>query len=480
MLMHLKFNDNIHHQYTKKARMEIKHHSHPLNTSFYKRTVNLALPISLQAVLGSALAIADVAMVGSLGDKAVAAVGLGSKLHFVTLLIMAGFGSACSVLIAQYVGAGKHEKIKETLVMTLITGFFVLLPIAYLFAFSPAYWLSYLTTDTEMQTLTANYLVITASSVLAVAIIMSIEASLRAISHTRLPLIMGALANGLNVFLNYVLIFGHFGMPEMGVAGAAWATLIARFAHALFLLGYLYFTHHPLAITASDLIPNQRLRLWKSFWVFSAPIVFNFGLWGLGSTIYHLIATRMGTEPLAVMSIITPIEGVVMSMFIGVGGAAAILLGEALGSDKHNDAWLIKNFFVRYTPILAIITGGGLWLLQPIILSPFTELDSSTSETVQNTYLLMCLLTWMKVHNLISIVSVLRSGGDNAWCLKLDITAMWIIGIPTTAITGLILHWPFEWVFVAMFSEEVIKLFGSRWRMGKKKWMNNLTSVVSA
>ena len=461
------------------SKMERNRKPQLINRVFYQRTIGLALPISIQAVLVATLGIADVAMVGSLGDRAVAAVGLGAKLHFVTILIMAGLGSACSILIAQYMGAGKSQKLKETLFMTVVTGALVLLPIVGLFMFSPSSWLQFLTNDAQVLELTATYLQITALTVLAIAVITSIESALRAMSQTTLPLILACVAIVTNVLLNYILIFGHWGAPELGVAGAAWATLASRLLHALLLASYLYLRKHRLAIYREDLITVQHRGLWKKYWLFALPISFNFGLWGFGSTVYHFIASGMGMESLAVMSVITPIDSVIMAMFIGVSGAAAILLGEALGADKHDDAWLIKNFFMRYTPLFGMLMCGILWLLKPLVLAPFSDLNPETLVTINQTYLLLCVLTWIKVHNLMAIISVLRSGGDNNWCLKLDVTAMWIVGIPATAITGLVFNWPFEWVFVVMYSEELIKMIGARWRMEQKKWMNNLTRLVS-
>ena len=446
--------------------------------TFYKELVSLALPITIQSLLVATLGIADVMMVGSLGDAAVAAVGLASKMHFVTILLVFGFSNACNVLVSQYVGAEQFHKIKQVLMLTILTGAGLLFPVVLLFGLSPESWLVYISEDPDVVALTGEFLAITAAVVVIMVIIMTYETVLRALGQTTVPLVVAAIAIAMNILLNYVLIFGKWGAPALGVAGAAWATLLSRLLHMVLLLCYLKFTQYNIKLHIADAKALGNRDAWMSFWKFALPVGFNFVLWGFGSSLYHVIASRMGTEPLAVMSVLVPIEGIIISAFIGFSSAASIFLGRALGADDFEYAWKLKLFFVRYAVVLGVAAGLIMWLCKPFILAPFNQLDEQTSLVVEQAFLVMCVLVWIKVHNMMSMVSVLRAGGDTIWCLKIDVTSLWVIGLPVTALAGLYFDLPFIYVYAIMFVEEAVKLVGSHWRMYQKKWLRNLTNIV--
>ena len=448
---------------------------------FFNELVKLALPVSIQALLVSILNVTDVMMVGALGDSsAVAAVGLANKMHFVTLLLIFGFTNAASVLISQYVGAQQFHKIKQVISLSILTGGSILLPVVLLFSLSPENWLSFISDDPAVIRLSADYLVITATVVIIMVIIMSYEVALRALGQTTAPMLFAAASIAINVCLNYILIFGKMGFPAMGVAGAAWATLVSRIIQLALMYAYLIVTNHQLKFSKQDFKGLIDQSSWLSFWAFSLPIAFNFVLWGFGSSIYHMIASRMGTIPLAVISILAPIESLVISLFMGFSAAASILLGRALGANDFDYAWQLKTFFIRYAVLFAAVVGLIMWLAQPIILIPFGQLEEETTKALQQAYLVFCALVWIKVHNMMTMVSVLRAGGDTFFCIKIDILCMWIIGIPLSAYAGLKLELAFIYVYLIMYSEEIVKLALSHWRMYQRKWLRNLTGVIKS
>lgn len=445
---------------------------------FYRQLAMIAIPTSLQSLLFAGLGVADTMMVGGLGENAIAAVGLGTKLHFVFLLLILGFANACSILVAQYYGARQLHRIKEALFLTIATTSFVMLLPTLLFAIQPSVWLSLVVSEPDLLSMTATFLQITAPLMLFTGVIVSTEHALRAMGDTMLMLLVGAAAVLLNILLNYLLIFGNGGFPEMGVAGAALGTTISRGLQLLVLLAIVQTKRPLLAYRRGDAKQRiDRLAL-KRYWRFAVPIALNFGLWGMGSTLYHIIASKAGEVPLAVLSMLAPIESMWVSLFVGVSSAAAVLLGRELGQNHTERAWQLKTLFVNGAAILAVIVGAVLWIAGDWILSPYKELDAVTWGSLNQTYVVMCAIAWLKVHNMMSVVAVLRSGGDNDWCLRMDIVCMWLVSLPLTAYLALVLKLPYHWVYMAMFSEELIKLFASRWRIQQRQWMNNLTTTL--
>lgn len=444
--------------------------------SFSWRVASLSLPIALQMLLQSLLGMADVVMVSGLGSAAIAAVGLSAKLHFLLLVVMMGIATGCSILVAQYTGAKDTQSGKHTLTVTLLVGTALMLPCMLLFALNNTWWLSILNPDTEVVTLAARYLLITALALLFTQWIVIFEAGLRATGNTTLPLITGGFAAVSNIFFNYVLIFGHFGFPELGVAGAAWGTLLSRFLQVCAIVTWLALKRHPfspLHLNYSLALDAQRI---KTFLVFSLPLVSNYLIWAVGNATYHVLTGYAGTNALAVMGIIVPVETAFFALFIGLASASAVMIGHALGADNKEEAWQLYRFFDRLTLILVFSLSLLLWLISPLLIHGFAVADENTANLLQQTLLIFCLLTWIKVINMQRIIGVLRAGADNKFVLLVDTIVMWVIGLPVFVIGLFYFHFPFVILYILMYVEDTAKFMPMWLRIGKRFWLKNLTS----
>ncbi len=447
----------------------------PRSRSFWWTVVLLALPIALQMLLQSLLGMADVVMVSSLGSEAIAAVGLAAKLQFLLLVLMSGLATGCSVLVAQYSGAGDFPSCQRTLAVTLLVGSVTMVPFLLLFGLLPELWLSWLNPDTEVVSLTAQYLTITALALLLTQWIVIYEASLRALGNTAMPLVAGALSILVNVGLNYILIFGHLGFPALGVAGAAWGTLIARLLQLLFIVSWVYGRRHGFALSRAQFRPALAWQPVARFLSFSLPLVANYGLWGLGNATYHVLTGFAGTHALAVMGVIVPIESSFFALFVGLANACAVMVGRALGADRTEEAWRLHKIFVRLTLMLVFTLSFALWLASPWILSAFGHVEEATASLLSHTLTIFCLLVWVKILNMMRIIGVLRAGGDNRFVLITDVTVMWGLGLPIFAAAIFWGGWPFLLIYALMFLEDVLKFVPMWRRIGKRLWMKNLT-----
>lgn len=445
--------------------------------AFWFGVMAIALPVAAQMLLQSMLGMADVVMVGGLGSTAVAAVGLAAKIHFLLLVLMSGLATGCSVLIAQYTGAKDFSSCQRTLAVTLFVGMVVMLPLTLLFAFGAPLWVGWINPDPAVSALAAQYLMITAPVLLLTQVIVIYEASLRALGQTTMPLLAGIFAAAVNVFLNYILIFGHFGFPEMGVAGAAWGTLVARFLQLVFILALLYGRKHGFALSVSALrmgMDNIQIRRYVAF---ALPLVANYAIWAIGNSVYHVVTGFAGTEALAVMGVIVPIESAFFALFVGLANASAVLVGRELGANNTTEAWRLHQFFDRLTLILAAIFSVTLWLLRPYILRVFEQLDETSTKLLMDTLAVFCLLVWLKVFNMIRIIGVLRAGGDNRFVLINDTIVMWCIGIPIYVTAVFFGNFWFVILYALMFLEDACKFIPVIRRIGKRKWIKNLTEV---
>lgn len=444
------------------------------STPFWRTVLVLAVPVALQMLLQSLLGMADVVMVSGLGAEAIAAVGLAAKLQFLLLVSMSGLATGCSVLIAQHSGAGNFANCQRTLAISLLVGMVSITPFVLLFGVAPELWLRWLNPDPAVVELTAQYLQITAPALLFTQLIVIYEGSLRALGNTTTSLAAAAVSVALNVALNYVLIFGHLGFPALGIAGAAWGTLIARLLQLVIIAGWIYLRRHGLALTGAQFKMAIARRPLARFIAFSLPLVANYGIWALGNATYHILTGYAGTHALAVMGIIVPVELAFFSLFVGLANACAVLVGRALGADRSEEAWHLYKTFDRLTLALVVALAATLWLARPWVLGFFGEVDESTRALLSSTLTIFCVLVWLKVLNLMRIIGVLRAGGDNHYVLAVDATVMWAVGLPVFATAIFWWDWPFLTIYGLLFLEDALKLMPMRWRLSSRRWMRNL------
>jgi len=443
--------------------------------AFWYLVLSLALPVALQMLLQSVIGMTDVIMIGDLGATSVAAVGLASKIHFLLIVLMSGFATGCSVLIAQYYGARDSASCQRILAVTLIVGILVISPFVLLFAFGSTTWVPLINPDPEVTRLTALYLTITAPVLLLTQLIVIYEASLRALGNTTMPLAGGMIAAIANVALNYALIYGNWGFPALGVAGAAWATVIARALQLAFVMGWLYARKHPFALSWKGLAAGLDKSHMLRYLAFVLPLVANYTIWAIGNSAYHIITGFAGTDALAVMGVLVPIESAFFALFIGLANASAILIGRSLGGDRQDDALRLHRFFNRLALVLVVLLSIGLWFARPWVLAIFDQLDDSSTVLLYNTLGVFCALVWLKIFNMMRIIGVLRAGGDNRFCLITDTIVMWLIGIPVYAAAVFFGHLWFVWIYALMFVEDAFKFWPVAHRIRHRKWMRNLT-----
>ncbi|MCM2680402.1 MATE family efflux transporter [Echinimonas agarilytica] len=444
--------------------------NHALKLSF-----QLAWPISLQQVLMTMLGMIDVMMVGHLGNSAVAAVGLGNRVQFVILVIFAGLGTALSILSSQYWGAKNVNGIRSAIVLASTTGAALLLPLIialFLFAESIIAWG---TNDAEVIALGADYIRLTIPALIFSYLLMVFEASLRSVGQVKTPLVISAIAVIANILMNWVFIFGAGPVPAMGVAGAAIATSVARAFHLAMLVGYLIWRRHLVLPRVESFAIVHSLSAWRRYLTISLPMMLNFGIWSSGTFVYAILYGRVSTEALAVASMLAPVEGILISLFFGMASASAIMVGHQLGANNHQQAWNLAKNFALFCPIVAVLVGGLLALNIDLVLMPYNNLDTSTIDQARQIIILIAAFSWLKITNMTLSMGVLRTGGQNKYCLLSDTFGMWCIGIPMTVI-AVYLDWGFFYIYLMVYTEEVTKAVLFVRKLIQKTWMQTLAA----
>lgn len=441
---------------------------------FIRCLIAIALPITLQSIMFSSRSLVDVLMLGQLGEAEIAAVGVAARATFVTTIMLVGVTTGGALLTAQYWGASDRKGVRESTALTWLVCMVFAAITALLFILFPTQVMGLATNDPEVIQLGAEYLVITSVSMFAVACVASMAVGLRAMHKPGLSTFFSGIGILSNIFLNWVFIFGKLGVPAMGIKGAAIATVLSGAIEVATLFGYLYAKKHLLAFSLIDIRNVVEWTRVIKFLKLSLPTTFNFLAWAGGLFAYHAIMGQSGVQGLAALSVMSPVESIALALLIGMSNAAAVLVGNQIGAKKYDEVYYQAIGVTILSVLVGIVVAVVLYLVQGLVLDAFSALTPETRALSEKFMLVMSVGIILRSLPMMTIVGVLRAGGDVKFCLYQDLVAQWLIGIPLAAFTAIGLGWKPEWIYSLFLTEEVIKWFASLYRMQTRKWIRNL------
>ena len=441
---------------------------------FVLLVLSVAIPIMLQNLIQTSVNLVDSLMVGQLGDAAIGGVAAVNRYFLILNGGMFGLTSAVAIFIAQFYGARNEVRLRESFRFSIIASYFVILPffiIAFLF---PKEILSFFTQDATLIEAGVNYLRYACYTFLPIGISMSISGAMRCIGETKIPLVASVISVFINTFLNYCLIFGKFGMPELGVAGAAVATLIARLVEMTLLLIVLKFTDFPFKTRVQDLFdidPN----LIKQITLKAAPLAMNEILWSAGNAMMLKFYGTRGGSVLSGNAICGTFTDIFYTLFSGMSVATTIMVSQPLGANELEKAKENGYRMVGAASILAFC----LSCLMVTTIGIVPMLYGSASSEVLNIAKSMIIIqaVTFPIYTLnIQSFNVLRAGGDAKSTLILDSGFMWAFTIPMLALFAYFTDINIYLLFALGRGSELVKLVLSYILLRKEKWVVNLTN----
>ncbi len=448
---------------------------------FYHDVVLLALPILLQNLTTTLLGLVDTFMVGMLGEAPLAAVLVANIPVFVVQLAIFGFQSGSSVLISQFWGKEDTQSINRVIGLGLyLAGAVAAIFAAVMFLF-PVPLMGLLTDNQELVPLAAEYARIVGFSYIFNSVTAIYVGAHRAMANPKLGTIVFSCSMCANTFLNWVFIFGNLGAPALGVAGAATATLLSRILEFVIMAVYAL-TNKRFRLDASALLRPGRVLL-KKFIHYSAPVVCNETLWGLGTSLYKVIFGQGSTEILAARALAGNIEDLCSVAIFAVAGTTAIIVGREIGAGRKDTVYEVGAALNTLAMLCALGIGVILllctWFLFPWMLYPVFHL-SETAGSIATLILTFIGATMaLRAFNTTNIVGVLRGGGDVRAATVIDVTAMWCFALPLSAVLGLVFRLNVFWVYLAIELEQVLKFFTGMRRFRSRKWINDVTQLAA-
>lgn len=444
---------------------------------FFKTFFKLAIPVTFQYFIAASLNLIDNIMVGQLGEAELAAVGLANQVYFLLILFILGVSSGASIFASQFWGTKDVTNIRRVLgLSTLIS-----LGAAFIFfvisVSLPRGILGLFSNDPEVVRLGSTFLTISSFTFMMTAMTSCYAAVLRSTGEVRLPTLVNSLALGVNTILNYCLIFGNLGFPALGVAGSATATVIARLIETILMLTFSYRYKLVVAGTWKELT-DISAALAKRFLSATGTVVLKDITWAIGVTIYMVVYAKMGTSVVAAVNIVTNIRQLAYVLFNGIASACLVMVGNEIGKNNSVKAFNYGRRFLRITFLIGIIIGSITALGSRWILAPY-NISAEVFRTSQALLLAFAIFTPFSVYNMVCVVGVLRSGGDTAFCLIMDLIAVYFIGMPLAFLGQAVWKLNAEWVFTLITLQELFKFWLCLRRFVTKRWINNLVHDFS-
>ncbi len=445
---------------------------------FWKIVLPLALPITLQNFLASSFQIVDTLMVGQLGDAVIAAVGIAGQVAFFINLLFYGISAGGAVFIAQFWGAGNRRGIRHVYgLMLTLTLPVILIFIVACSLFAPNL-IAVFTDDAALIDIGARYLRIACWSYLPVGLNQVFCIVLRSTEEVRLPLLAGIFSVTLNAAANYALIFGKFGLPALGVEGAAIATVLSASLGTLLVFLVSLFRRNMLRASLPEMFSFDR-RFAGSYIRRSLPVLVNEGLWSLGVLGYNMVFGRLGADNYAALTIFRTVENLGFVFFIGICNACAVLVGKNIGAGRIEEAKTVSGAFMLLVPLAGITVGLLLVALTSPILSLF-----NVSPYVRHTahLLLYVYAAEVGIRNIpyISICGIFRAGGDTKTGVKYDFGCLYGFSLPLVALSAFVFRLPFLAVYILMLlAEDIPKSFLCIRRFLTYAWIKPVSDLAS-
>ena len=441
---------------------------------FYSRLYAIAMPLVMQNLINVAVGLLDTIMLGQLGEVAMSASSLGGQIGFMFNIVTAGLTSGAGVLTSQYWGRDDVESIRKTMGMTYKICFIISAVFTSIALFMPEFVMSIFTNDPDIVFYGAKYLRVISLTYLLSGITLSTLNMLRTVGTVKISLFVYGTSFFVNIFFNYALIFGKFGMPEMGVVGAALATVIARFVEMCIVLIYLLKFDEKIMFRFIYLKDKIDRQIFEIYIRYGLPVLFNEVLWTLGSSVLSVIMGHLGKEFVAANSICSVMFQCITMSTHGINGAAAVMAGNTIGEGKYEQAQKqgLTLFFI------SIGIGIINCVLTLILKGPLVSFYNITPETHKIALEMLNAMAFVNIFQAVASINMfgtLRGGGDSTYVAVTDVGSMWLLSVPLGWIAGLVLHRPAGIIYVCLKATTIFECFAAAVRILSGKWVKDVT-----
>lgn len=443
------------------------------DVELWKMMVSIALPIALQNLLTSLTQMMDTIMLGELGDIPLTASSLANQFFFIFSLFIFGICGGGSILTAQYWGKKELRPIKIVMATVLRIVIAVGVVLTIIITVFPENVMSLYTSDAVVIAEGVKYLKIVAPTYLLFGMSCTLITLFRSIELVKLAVIANGMTLITNVGLNYVLIFGKFGMPRLELEGAAYATLIARFIELCVVIFYVLYKETELRFTLKDIRLRDKI-LSADLRRYSTPVVTNELIWSIGISMQTALFGHLSTIAVSANTIISVVQNLATLVIFGVANAACVIIGKTIGEGDVKLAEERGKSIQVFAVVLGIVSGVMILLCKDFMVD-FYNVTEETKILAKEMLVVASIIVMFIAYDGTCIVGILRGGGDAKFSLLVEVLALWCFSVPLGYIAGLWWNLPIVLVFFLFKSDEIVKVILCFFRLRTSKWINEVT-----
>lgn len=445
--------------------------------SFYRKALLIIIPVLLQNMINQGVNMMDTIMVGQLGEVSISASSLANQFYMIFTFLCMGVSAAGLVLASQYWGAEDHQTVRRVfdliLQLVMVTGALMAV-VTMLF---PERIMSIYTDDADVIVEGGRYLRITAFIYLPHGISLVISNVIRATGNAKLGLTVSVMSFFVNIFFNYVFIFGKFGLPAMGVMGAALGTLVARAVELAVTVVYLWRFEKLLRYHVKGLIKPPTRSLLSEFKRLGLPAIISDTILALAASAISMILGHIDTQLVSAYAIVAVLERLCTVATAGIASASSVVIGQSVGAGEFERAkregytFLLMSCGIGVLAMI-IVRIAGVWSI-----GLYNITEDTVGVAVSMIKASAFLVFFQAVQSALS-KGILRGGGDTKFLMVADVLFQWCASIPLGYLAGIVLGWTPFWVLIMLRIDYIIKSVWLVFRLAGDKWIHKAKSMA--
>lgn len=452
---------------------------------FYRIVLALAIPLVIQQGITSLVSLLDNIMVGGLGTESISAVAIVNQILMIYNLTIFGGLSGASIFGAQFFGRGDMNGMRHTFRFKMYFAVAATLVAMGIFmCFGESFIALFLQGEGEGEAaaktleLGKQYLMIMMAGLIPFAIVQTYAGTVRETGETVAPMIASVIAIFVNLIFNYLLIFGKFGFPKLGVIGAAIATVLSRYVELIYVVVHAHRHqekyHFLRGAYTSPYVPGH---LVKKIALTGTPLLLNETLWSLGMTVINQSYSTRGLSAVAAVNITGTAWNLFTVIMMAMGSAVAILVGQQLGAGDKKAARDTDNKLIFLSVVIHAVMGLAMVLCSGLIPLLY-NVEPAVRQTTQQLLIIAGLS--LPIHAYVHVVYfTIRSGGKTGVTFLFDCLYTWLVPVPLAYCLSAFTDWPVVAMYFMIQFIDIIKVIIGALMLRSDFWANNVVADMS-
>ncbi len=442
------------------------------NKTFYRSVFAITLPIALQNIISYSVNLMDTVMLGKLGEIAISSASLANQMFFIFTILCYGIGGGAMVLVSQYWGKRDILSIQKITTIAVKISFLASLVFTGLVFLFPEQIMGIFIGEAEVIQNGAAYLRVVCISYLFFSVTSAFLVILRSVETVKISVVIYSVSFVVNVFFNYIFIFGKFGAPALGVVGAAIGTVLARITEFIFMLIYMLKFDKKLKYRPKMLLWKDS-KLFHDMLKYGLPVMLNELLWALSNSVHSVILGHIGSTVVAANSICNAIFQMAISFILGVANASAVVIGKVAGTNNFEEARQSAFRLLKVYTLIGALSALVLLFIKTPIISVY-DIEPSTKELTQNLMIVYSAIIFFMSYSCPLLMGVFRGSGSTKFAMITDVGTAWI-AVALGAAGAFCFHFEPVIVLLLLRSDTPVKTVISLLYLKGTSWIKNVT-----